>query len=381
MSPLAAPRRVLMTTDTVGGVWTYALDLSAALCARGVEVLLVAAGDEPDPAQRAAAAAVEGLALRAVGGRLEWMADPWADVDRRGARLLDLAADFEPDLVHLNDYAHGALDWPAPVLLVGHSCVSSWFEAVRGHAPPPPWDEYRRRVRAGLAGADLVVAPTAAMLDALARHHGPLPGGRVIMNGARPERFAPGVEQPLIFTAGRLWDEAKNVAALVRVAPGLPWPVAVAGPPALDGAGAPVPLPGVRALGRLPHVEVARWLGRAAIYALPARYEPFGLSALEAALAGCALVLGDVPSLREVWGDAAAFVAPDDDAALDAALRRLIGDPAGRRRAALAARARGLELSAGRAAGQYLAAYRELLARALPGRARARRGHRVLRRA
>ncbi len=32
---------------------------------------------------------------------------------------------------------------------------------------------------------------------------------------------------------------------------------------------------------------------------LPARYEPFGLSVLEAALSGCALVLGDIPSLRE----------------------------------------------------------------------------------
>ncbi|MCO5171375.1 MAG: glycosyltransferase family 4 protein [Planctomycetes bacterium] len=370
-----------MTTDTVGGVWTYALGLSAELCARGVEVLLVAAGDEPDAAQRADAAAIRGLELRAVGGRLEWMPAPWVDVDRTGERLLELAAAFEPDLVHLDDYSHGALPWPAPVVVVGHSCVASWFEAVRGHAPPPDWAEYRRRVRAGLAGADLVVAPTAAMLEALARHHGPLPRSRVIPNGARPERFPPGGKQPLIFSAGRLWDEAKNVAALVRVAPHLPWPVVVAGAPALDAGGAPVPLPGVRALGRIPQAEVAAWLGRASIYALPARYEPFGLSALEAALAGCALVLGDIPSLREVWGDAATFVAPDDDGALEAALRRLVGDPTFRRSAALAARARALALGAERAAARYLATYRELLGRELSHRARARAGRRVLRRA
>jgi len=60
---------------------------------------------------------------------------------------------------------------------------------------------------------------------------------------------------------------------------------------------------------------------RASIFASPARYEPFGLAALEAAQAGCALVLGDIPSLREVWGDAALFVPPDDDEALLAALR------------------------------------------------------------
>ena len=52
-------------------------------------------------------------------------------------------------------------------------------------------------------------------------------------------------------------------------------------------------------------------MGRAAIYALPARYEPFGLSILEAALSGCALVIGDIPSLREIWADAALFVPSD----------------------------------------------------------------------
>jgi hypothetical protein len=58
----------------------------------------------------------------------------------------------------------------------------------------------------------------------------------------------------------------------------------------------------VRCLGPLEASELAGWMHRAAIYALPARYEPFGLSALEAAQAGCALVLGDLSSLREVWG-------------------------------------------------------------------------------
>src|SRR4051794_30774042 len=84
----------------------------------------------------------------------------------------------------------------------------------------------------------------------------------------------------------------------------------------------------VRALGRLDQGAMARWLGAASIYCLPARYEPFGLSVLEAALAGCALVWGDIPSLREVWGAAAVFVPPDDQAALQFVLDRLIEDGA-----------------------------------------------------
>ena len=40
-----------------------------------------------------------------------------------------------------------------------------------------------------------------------------------------------------------------------------------------------------------------------------ALYEPFGLAVLEAAQAGCALVLSDIPTFRELWDGAALFVA------------------------------------------------------------------------
>ena len=123
-------------------------------------------------------------------------------------------------------------------------------------------------------------------------------------NGRAALTAAPVVKEPFILAVGRLWDEAKNVAALERVAPRLGWPVSVAGEEAHPGGGQVRP-GHVRRLGRLAPEALAPWFARASIYALPARYEPFGLSALEAALAGCALVLGDIPSLREVWGDAA----------------------------------------------------------------------------
>jgi glycosyltransferase involved in cell wall biosynthesis len=146
-----------------------------------------------------------------------------------------------------------------------------------------------------------------------------------------------------------VWDEAKNLAAVARVAPHLPWPVLVAGEGDVDAR--------VQALGRLERPELDRVLAESAIFAAPARYEPFGLTALEAARAGCALVLGDLPSQHELWEDAAVFVDPSDEAALERALRSLIADP--ERRALLAGRAhdRSLEYTAERMAGGYVAAY------------------------
>jgi glycogen(starch) synthase len=343
-----------MTADTVGGVWTYALELVDALAPHDVEVTLATMGRRLRADQRAALQRSRVASVHESSYALEWMADPWSDIERSGEWLLEIGADVQPDLVHLNGYAHAALAWDAPVLVVAHSEVLSWHEAVRGIPAGVEWRRYREQVAAGLAAADLIAAPTHAMLRELVRLYEPARPTVVIPNGTACTY--PLLEKaPYVVAAGRLWDEAKNIAALARVAPRLPWPVTVAG----DGEAAP----GVESLGRLSGGELAVVLARASIFAEPAFYEPFGLAALEAGLAGCALVLGDIRSLREVWGDAALFVSPHDEAALEAALRRLIDDGRLRNELASAARRRASAYTTGAMADGYLGAYRQLLSR------------------
>jgi glycosyltransferase involved in cell wall biosynthesis len=241
--------------------------------------------------------------------------------------------------------------------------VLSWWQAVHDEPAPAEWDEYRRRVTAGLHAADAVAAPTQAMLAALRAHYGLRHGGRVIANGCDAARFAPATKEPFVLAAGRLWDKAKNLATLDRAAVRLPWPVYVAGDGRHPDGGVAVPRH-AHALGALPAADLATWMARAAIYALPARYEPFGLSVLEAANAGCALVLGDVPSLRELWDGAALFVAPTDAEALAGAIGALIADPKRRHALSLHARRRAQHFSAARMARCYAALYEELTCRA-----------------
>jgi glycogen(starch) synthase len=350
VNPPPQPARILMSADTVGGVWTYAIELACALGEQDIEVALATMGAPLSPRQQAEARALPRLQLIESAFRLEWMEDPWDDVDRAGRWLLDLEREFRPDFVHLNTMAHGALPFRAPKLVAGHSCVLSWWQAVHGEPAPRDWEYYTRRVRQGLRGAHVVVAPSDALLNALDKHYGPLPVRVHIPNGRDPARFPPGEKENFILTAGRLWDQAKNAAALDEAAASLPWPVYAAGShqPQFRRL---IPL-GAQSPARL-----ARWMGRAAIYALPARYEPFGLSALEAALAGCALVLGDIPSLREIWGPAAAYVAPEDTRALAAALELFIEDDCLRQDFSRRARARALEFTAERMANRYVAAY------------------------
>lgn len=351
------PQRILMTTDTVGGVWTYSLELCRALGRLGVEVILATMGEPLKVGQRIEAAGVENVQLMESRYRLEWMDDPWSDVEAAGTWLELLEAQFAPDLIHLNGYAHAALPWSAPVVVVAHSDVLTWWEAVRGGNAPPNLSHYADVVARGLQAADVVVAPTRALLDAMERHYGPMPHARVVPNGRSPRTFeASGGKEAFILSAGRLWDDAKNARALAEIAADVPWPIKLAGQQeAPDGEMAAlrnVELLGFRAPG-----EMAALYSRASIYALPARYEPFGLSALEAGLAGCALVLGDILSLREIWHDAAEFVPPDQPAVLCRTLSRLIADPV--RRAELAGHAfrRAEQFSVDRVVRGYLAAY------------------------
>jgi glycogen synthase len=362
--------KLLMTADTVGGVWTYAVELCAALAGHGVEVALATFGAALRPHQRSDLHALPTVELHESGFALEWMDDPWEDVDRGSAWLLDLEARLRPDLIHLNDYARGVLPWRAPALVVGHSCVLSWWRAVRGEEAPSRWSRYRAAVTAGLRAADAVVAPTHALLRSLEQDYGPFAPARVIPNGRDAGRFHCAPKQDFILGVGRLWDEGKNVAALADIAPALPWPVRMAGPlEHPDGGGAA--FPGVEPLGFLSAAELATCYARAPVCVLPARYEPFGLAALEAALSGCALVLGDLPSLREVWGDAALFVPPEDRSALGEAVLGLIRAPERRRELARPARQRALVFTPERMAGEYLELYRSLIERGRRGPERA----------
>lgn len=358
-----SPAKILMTADTVGGVWTYALELTRALEPYNVEVQLALMGPPPSAAQRAEADKISNLSLFKGAYKLEWMSDCWPDVRRAGEWLLHLANRLQPDVIHLNGYAHACLPWASPTVVVGHSCVFSWWHAVHNDAPPPEWQRYKNEVSNGLRGAHVVVSPTAAMLRALETHYGHIYNGRVIPNGRDAAAFRPAQKQQFILSAGRLWDKGKNVSALAEIASELPWPVFVAGDSALSPNTEQAD--GIEnkcySLGQLAETDLRDWFGGASIYALPALYEPFGYTPLEAGLSGCALVLGDIDSLREIWDGAAVFVDPRDSQALKAALVQLIQNPNYRREMAHRARERALLFKSERMAQDYLGVYKELM--------------------
>jgi glycogen synthase len=358
--PASFPERVLMTTDAVGGVWEYSLELASGMCRRGIRVLLAAMGPEPSVPQRHAATAINGLALAHYPYRLEWMDNSEVDLLPSADWLGDLAAGFEPDILHFNGYAHAGLLWPCPVVVVCHSCVCSWWQAVRGGQPPREWDGYRARVAAGLLKADFVIAPTRSFLDTIEQLYGIDPRRASAIPNARSGSFRVGFStEPFVFSCGRAWDEAKGFDIIDRLAARLPWPVFVAGTTTrADGSECGIPTH-AHALGPLCQDELATWLAGASLFVLPARYEPFGLSVLEAAMSGCPLVLGDLDTLRELWDGAAVFVRTQEERALYEAVMMLIRDPLLRHEMAAKAIIRAGRYSAEKMIDGYLQAYQQ----------------------
>jgi glycogen synthase len=317
---------ILMTTDTVGGVWTYCMELCKALHPFHVQFHLVTLGDHMQQWQIDEVSLLDNVKVYASTYKLEWMNDPWEDIEASGDWLLHLEKRIQPDIIHLNSFCYGALPFHAPKIVVAHSDVYSWWQAVRGTEVPDQWNEFYKRTKAGLDNADMIVAPSQAMMHTILQNYLTLTRKKIIYNARDISAPIKIEKQPVVFSAGRIWDEAKNIKLLVSASSLLNWPIKIAGDNEFGNTSTEIDGRNIEYLGKLSSSEVIKELSSASIYVLPAKYEPFGLSVLEAALCGCALVLGDIPSLKEIWDNDALYVNTNDAIALSETVNRLIAD-------------------------------------------------------
>jgi glycosyltransferase involved in cell wall biosynthesis len=358
---MTTPRKlkVLVTTDAVGGVWVYSLELAHALAPLGVEVLLAVMGPAPSEAQRREVGAIR---LIDTGLPLDWGHTSAAELARAGRTLAAIASREGADVVQTCSAAVLAeAEFEQPTVAVQHSCLASWWAAVRGTPMPPDFEWRTDLVKRGLQEADAVVAPSAAFAAETARIYG-LETVATVHNGRLPEAAPDGPERDFVLTASRLWDEGKNVTTLDAAAAQLHVPFRAAGQDrGPNGAG--IELQHIEALGQLDSGSLRKLLAQRPVFASAALYEPFGLSVLEAAQAGCALVLSDIATHRELWGEAAVYVAARDADGFAAAIRQLLGDRSLRARLADAARQRAERYTPGHMASAMAWIYADSLAR------------------
>ncbi len=241
---------------------------------------------------------------------------------------------------------------------------------------------HRQGFAAAARRARLVIAVSEFSADEIATHTAiPRERIRVVPNGVDVERATPtaiddarrafGIDdRPYVFWAGT-FQPRKNVRVLLDAfarldADQVPHRLVLAGPPGwkpddTDAVAARALGDRVRLLGPVAREHLFPLFAGADLFAFPSRHEGFGIPVAEAMAQGTAVVCSDIPALREVAGDAARFVGPDDLDGWIAAFRTLLTDADARARLVSAGTERVGRYSWERCARETVAVYEEAL--------------------
>jgi glycosyltransferase involved in cell wall biosynthesis len=315
----------------------------AALAAQGIDVTLAHVPGAGDPFAAYSVARPASVRLLPVSRSLPW---PLARVHSNrlfSARLAGRVAEVGADAVMAR---HLKVSQSLLERFPGLKLVYEAHEVFADTALPRRRAETLRRERTVVEGAAALVAnsmATAARLRALYRISAPV---EVIPNGVEypesvPEKDWASASQRIVYSGSFFaWKGVDDLAEAARALPGFTIrfiggsDARVAELRARSGSGGAA----VDFTGHIPHGSVAAELARACIAVLPNRADPDSaftspIKLFEYMAAGCALVVSDLPSVREVLDEGdAVWTAPGDVAGLASAIQGLAADPERARR-------------------------------------------------
>ena len=222
---------------------------------------------------------------------------------------------------------------------------------------------FAQQARDAASAADLIVTVSAFTASQVEHYLGvPAERIRVIHHGVIPRPIPDVAREKVVLCVGAI-QKRKNQALLMRAFRALPedWTLVLAGS---QGYEAEIALGDasdrIVITGYITEEELARWYGRASIFAFPSLDEGFGMPILEAMAAGVPVIAGNRSALPEVCGDAAELVDPESVEQLAAALVCLATDEEWRRELIARGRERAREFTWQRAVEKTYAVYREL---------------------
>jgi len=277
--------------------------------------------------------------------------------------LTHLAEQCRPDLVILHEPALAAArrDMRPTVVFCESSRLVGWRQRHGDASAPDTVRAEAALERLGLHAADRVVTTTRAMAaDIVALHGLTLPPAIVPPVLRKPEPHEKRTSETGYVVAGAEQIDPADLVRFDRAAS------QVCGQALLFDTGPRDPgralcLEQIHRLAPMNGAAAEAVLLRAAAFHNASTGPAFERLVWRAASAGCAMILPDSKAHREFWQGAAHFVDPRSEAALAAALRRMLEDGDYRRRTAAA----GLRRARALASGPAIANLHKILASAL----------------
>lgn len=345
--------KVLMTTYTTGMMWHYVMNLCKSLERYQVEIHLLSLGKILSEEQIKQMNLLRNVHLYESSFAVDW--EQSAEEENSVAKqwVESIYAEIKPEIIHFNNYVQTGGNWECPVIMAYHFCVLTWWNAVRGTDFPLSFSKYIKAMKEAISASDIIVAPSQSMLHQAQLANVTFKQTQVIHYGLEQSAKHEVEKEFMILTTGCFNNEAANCKLIADIAKDFDWPVCIAGNNHTSDAAILDSTKNVFLLGQLSAVELKYFMERASIFAMPAKYKPFGLELLEAAKSNCALVVAKIPSLQEIWGDAALYFNPEDQEDVKSKIQLLIKDKELRKKMANKAYEKAQQFTAEKMADKY----------------------------
>ena len=319
--------KLLMTTDVKSEVWDYSLTLSRALLKHiNAEILMISLGGNPTDTQRE-----ELKDLNIEFQFTDFSPDLFADIEanpdilKMKSLFESTIKEFNPHIVHLN-HGYPNFDFNKPCVFACHGDLLNkkmWHSDTNRHGSlHQNLLNYKQIINKNLNKSDIIIAQSRFIAECIIKTYNFRKGIKIIYNGIDYKPYSGMPETPTLLASGDLSDRSKNINLLLNIAYKLPDNIKIK----IIGESLPdKKLPrNVEFLGNLSGSELQEVYKNSSIYLALSSYEPNGLSSIQAAYSGCAILANDIPVFKELWGDCACIFEKDNVNSLMRCINNLV---------------------------------------------------------
>lgn len=204
--------------------------------------------------------------------------------------------------------------------LVGQSTFPGWFYLIKGH---------KASMQYVLNNIDVLMASTKHELDRLQTYFQLPENVEVLPLGVSDVFFQQKTKRGDHIVFGGYIEPRKGVKQLVEICTRRSWPLHVYGSASAQNKDYEKECKAqagdtVRFFGRVSQNDYAQALANASVVVLPSQFETTGLAALEGAVMGKPIVVGEGGDTKEVYGKYAIYVDADNIESLESAIEQAL---------------------------------------------------------
>lgn len=314
---MASKFKLLMATDVKSEVWNYSLTLSRELLKHiNAEILMISFGGMPTDSQKKE---LEDLNIEFQFTDFSTDIEFNPDISKIKTTFESSIKSFNPHVIHLN-HLYFDLIFNKPCVLACHKIFNDSINRYN-HLDKDSLN-FKQIMNKSLNNADIIVAPSRFFAENIIKTYNFTKGIKIIYNGVDYKPYSDMPESSTLVACGNLSDNNKSMNLLLSIAYKLPDNIKIK---IIGNLQSDRKLPkNVEFLKNLSNLELQEVYKNSSIYIALSNFEANGLSSIQAAYSGCAILANDIPVCKELWGDCAYVFERDNAISLMRCINNLV---------------------------------------------------------